>query len=396
MLDVLVISSLLSTFLIIYHHALYPLLLRLAERGLPARQLLAVEGKPYAPDSATRPFFSILVPAFNEARFIHDKLVNLACLDYPAERFNIVIACDGCQDDTANIARAFRESELARGLHIQILEFQNNRGKCAVINAVVPSLQADIIALTDVSALVSIDALKVAETNFREAEVGAVNGNYRLLHASGAGEQQYWQYQSHIKRAEERLGSVLGAHGAFYCLRKNLFQRLPADTINDDFVIPMRVIEQGYRVVYEPRINALELEQSSNAQDWKRRQRIGMGNVQQVLRLRRLFTPRYSGVAFTFFSGKGLRVLMPVFMVYVFVSSAMLNLWADALAPSSALFFQCFFSAQCAVYALAATVALSRARFGGRVGKIVFYLVSGHLANLIGACRFLFKQKTQW
>ncbi|NMV11706.1 glycosyltransferase family 2 protein, partial [Vibrio parahaemolyticus] len=101
---------------------------------------------------------------------------------------------------------------------------------------------------------------------------------------------------------------TIGSHGAFYTFRTHLFEPLEVSTINDDFILPMRIVLRGYSAIYEPNMLALELEQSSDDADFKRRLRISAGNMQQLMQLKKLLLPRYRGTAFAFLSGKVLRL----------------------------------------------------------------------------------------
>ena len=371
------LSVVFSGILIIYHHVIYPLLLK------KVLQKYDSNPKPIGLKDDELPSITLVIPAYNEQAFIADKIRNLACLDYPANKLAVIIACDGCSDATVNIAQStVNEAELSH-LSIDVAAFDKNRGKISVINSVTAIIQTDLLAFSDVSSLISIDALRIAAGRFADPSVGAVNGNYRLLNPGNSGESDYWRYQSTIKRGEECFGSVMGAHGAFYVVRTKLFNAVPVDTINDDFIIPMRIVEAGYRVVYEDRINAVELECSDDALNWHRRIRIGMGNMQQIIRLRGLFHPRFKGVSFTFFSGKGLRVLMPFLMIYCWVASGALAF--------NALFFLLLFSSQSLIYAIAAVVWIKGDSHCHRIGKAIFYLVSGHLANMIGSIKYFAK-----
>ena len=128
-----------------------------------------------------------------------------------------------------------------------------------------------------------------------------------------------WKYQSLVKTGESSIASVLGAHGAFYALRKACYEDVPADTINDDFLIPMNVIKQGFRVIYEPRVVAIELEHVNLEQDMSRRSRIAAGNFQQLVYLLPLLSPKYGWNAINFASGKALRAIMPFIFLIILV-----------------------------------------------------------------------------
>lgn len=308
-----------------YHHAAYPLLLRwlASRRPPPVRSLVACD----------LPEITVVMPAYNEAGYIAAKIRNLAALDYPADRLRVLIGCDGCTDGTAAAARAAAAEPECGGLRVEVIEFARNRGKVAVVNELVSRVEGPIVAMSDVSALISLDALRLAAGWLTAPEVGVVCGGYRFLRPGSAGEATYWRYQTAIKQQESRLGSTLGAHGALYIFRRDLFRPLAPDTINDDFVLPMVIVGQGHRAVYEPEMVALELEQASLGTDRLRRRRIAAGNAQQAVRLRGLLSPRHGWTAFMFASGKALRVAMPLCLLVSLAGS--LALASGSAAPAS-------------------------------------------------------------
>lgn len=367
-------GTLASLGLAAYHHAAFPLALRGLTRLAPAPE------RP-APAAGPLPRITLLMPAYNEAAYIAEKIRNLAAIDYPAERLEVLVGCDGCTDMTAAIAREVGDEPECRHLRLQVVEFMANRGKVAVLNDLVRLADGEIVALSDVSALVSVDALQLAAAWFARPEIGVVCAGYRLLRPGSVGEAAYWRYQTAIKRAESRLGSTLGAHGALYLFRRDLFRQLPGDTINDDFILPMAIVGRGFRAVYEEEMVALELEQSDLALDRRRRRRIAAGNTQQVIRLLGLLHPRHGWTAFLFASGKVLRVLMPFLLAAGLLGSL-------ALAPHSVL-FALLAVLQLLLLGAATARALSPSHPLTRHFAVPHYLVSGHLAGLAGSLRYL-------
>lgn len=361
--------------LILYHHLAWPLILRRAAsrtspvlRPLP-RHLL--------------PAITLVMPAHNEARFIARKVANLAALDYPREQLHIIIATDGCTDETAAIARA----ELRRhGLSAELRVFPQNRGKVAVLNEAIGALRGGIVALTDVSALLPPDALKRCAAHFAEPGLGAVGGTYVLDKPGSAGEAKYWRWQAAGKRGEAALGAPLGLHGAFWAFRREAFAPLAADTINDDFTLPMQMVLRGWRVAYDAEIEVREAECSSPAQDLRRRRRIAAGNVQQMLRLLPLLHPRHGGVALAFLSGKVLRVVMPMLIVIAGLGTAL-------LAPHSTLF--AMLAVAGLIGLLAALGGLALGRRAPRVLAFAAYALAGHAASGLGAARYVFSRPAQ-
>ena len=387
---ILLTLTLISAFLVIYHHLGYPLILRWFHKKHP-QSPTASYPRQYtsSPIDQQLPTIAIIIPAYNEQQWIAEKIRNLAALDYPSQSLQIIIACDGCTDNSYALAVKTASEPECRHLCINICNFSKNRGKVAVLNEQIAKLDCELIALSDTSALLSIDALLLAAQRFSDPQLGVLNGHYRLLSPGSAGEQAYWDYQSQIKCSEAALGSTLGAHGAFYLFRRHLFTPLAADTINDDFILPMQIVTAGYRAAYEDAITALELEKSSDSQDHQRRRRIAAGNFQQLLRLKKLFLPRYGGVAFAFISGKGLRVMMPFLMIAALLGS----LFQATEYP----LFVLFALLQLGAYLLAGWELLYKPANSNKLCKLLAYLVGGHLAGLVGTLRYILRlDKGRW
>lgn len=382
MRSALIILFFLAAVLFAYHHFIYPKLLKIAAK----RYKKVVPAKA---DNAEPAFITVIIPCFNEQRYIADKLFNFAYLDYPRDRFKVVVANDGSNDETLAIYQQTIDHPLLTGINFELKHFSRNRGKIAVLNDVMSQYKDGLVCLSDVSALISVDAFKLISAHMQDAQIGAVAARYSILNPGSAGEEAYWSYQVAIKQDESAMGSTIGVHGALYCLRANLYKPLTAKSINDDFIIPMQVIALGYKVVYDENIIGVELEQSKQNQDYSRRIRIATGNVQQVILLKQLLHPRFGAVAFNFFSGKCLRVLMPWCMLLMLASAA-------ALAMQS-VFWAGVLIAQLAGYALAALVQWLPAVRWPKPARLMHYLVSGHLAAAAGWQRILFHcQKAAW
>jgi cellulose synthase/poly-beta-1,6-N-acetylglucosamine synthase-like glycosyltransferase len=295
--------------LILYHHIGYPLLLKLIARFRPSR----ISSRGVTDVSGHYPSVVIIIPCHNEASVIARKIENIAQLEYPRESLAAVLVLDGCTDDT-RVQAENAIAKLSDTCRWRIADYRQNLGKVAVLNEEIGQAQSEIIALSDASAVVSPDALLRAAAHFSAPNVGVVCATYVLQDEADPGEQAYWAYQRNLKMQEARAAAPMGAHGAFYLFRRRLWERLPPDTINDDFILPMRMVRDGHRAVYDETIVATELEKTAPGQDFRRRVRIGAGNMQQFLRLLSLGNPRHGLTAFVFLSGKGLRALMPLIL----------------------------------------------------------------------------------
>ncbi len=377
--------TVISGFLIIYSHAIFPLILKiLCKKANKKTEAASLGIKEY-------PSITIVVPAYNEEEYIADKIINLAALDYPSEKLNVVVYCDGCTDYTAIAAEGAIYSDLCQSLNVELIEVERNFGKIVALNKIIPGLKTDIVALSDVSALLSIDALLIAAKHFEDQKTGFVGGTYDFAEYGSVGEEAYWRYQRGVKQGEGILGGPIGCHGAFYLFRRELFISLAEDTVNDDFILPMKILGQGYKGIYESNIMALELEQAESTQDFNRRIRIATGNVQQIFYLLHLLNPKHGGVALSFFSGKALRAFMPVLLALCLSGSFVLSQSQNNLISG---IFAAGLAAQTLIYAIALfKPTLPR----HKIIDAIHYIVSGHVAGLIGLYRYTTgKHKGKW
>ena len=270
------------------------------------------------------PSVSLLVAAYNEGEVIADKIQNSLALDYPADKLEIVVASDGSKDATPKIVRPFVANENGR---VRLLDFKQNRGKMAVLNDAVSELRGDIVAFSDASSMLAPDSLRILVQSFNDPRVGAASGVYRLLKKDqarlGSQEDLYWKYETFLKVQEARLGAFTGAHGSLYAIRRALYSFPSANGLNDDFIIPMRILERGYRVAYEPA--AVAYEEAHEMEGFSRRVRITAGNIQQLREIKNLISPPRPFVLFCLLSHKTGRLLVPVFMLLALVANIALR-----------------------------------------------------------------------
>jgi lipopolysaccharide/colanic/teichoic acid biosynthesis glycosyltransferase len=360
--------------LVAYHHLVYPLALKALARRSDAH------AEPVRVGWSRLPSMALIVPAHNEERFIEAKIRNCAGLDYPAGRLRIVIVCDGCTDATVERARAAIDRLGEKAGRFELVVQANNRGKVATLNDAIAACGSDLVALSDASASLSEDALLKSAWRFAEDRVGFVTGAYAVPDGTPA-QKFYWRYQTGLKHDEAALDSPFGAHGAFYVFLRAMWTPLEPDTINDDVILPMRIVKRGFRGLYDPSIAIVECDNDHPADDLRRRQRIGAGAIQHTLRLAGLADPRRPGLALTFLSGKALRAVMPFVLIAALVSSL-------ALSASSPLFAALFF-AQLAVYAVGLAGMLFPQARRLPVVRTIAYVVEGYAAAGVGAVRYL-------
>ncbi len=189
------------------------------------------------------PSVTLVIAAHNEAGAIEARLENLLALDYPIERLEILLGLDGCNDATADRARAHEAKRL------RVIEFEARRGKAAVVNALVAEARGEIVVLGDARQRYDAGAVRALVAPFADPEVGAVTGELILTEGDGKplerGLGLYWRCEKAIRHCESQVGSVVGVTGAIYAIRRELFEALPPDTILDDVLVPMRIARRG-------------------------------------------------------------------------------------------------------------------------------------------------------
>jgi poly-beta-1,6-N-acetyl-D-glucosamine synthase len=269
------------------------------------------------------PTVSLLIAAYNEAKVISQKIRNSLELDYPEQKLEIVVASDGSTDATADIVRSFAASRTKR---VRLLNFEKNRGKMQVLNDAMPQMQGEVVAFSDASSMLARNSLRILVQSFSDSRVGAVSGVYRLLKKDeariGSQEDFYWKYETFLKVQEAKLGAFTGAHGSLYAIRRELYPFPDAGTINDDFTIPMRILERGHRVAYEPA--AVAYEEAHEMEGFSRRVRITAGNVEQLREIKGLLWPPRPLALFCLISHKTGRLVVPVLLIVALISNILL------------------------------------------------------------------------
>lgn len=270
---------------------------------------------------AWTPRVTAVLAVHDGAAHVRAKLEGLLALDYPAERLDIVVACDGCRDDTAARARALGDPR------IRVLEFAERRGKAACLNDAVAEARGEVLLMTDVRQRLEPDALRQLVANLGDAQVGAVGGQLRLFDAHtgfARGIDAYWRYETLIRASESRSGSVIGVSGALYAMRRALFRPLPAGTVLDDVLVPMQVAAAGLRVVYEPAAVAWDGSSQQPREEQRRKIRTLAGNYQLVQLAPWLLLPWRNPLWFRFVSHKLLRLLAPWLLLALALSATLL------------------------------------------------------------------------
>jgi len=262
--------------------------------------------------STVLPSVSVVISVFNEEKILHKKLLNLQAIDYPVSNIEFLFGSDGSTDASVDLLKRAQEKS------VRVNVFSERRGKAAVLNDLISIAMGDIIVFTDANTEFEPQTVRMLVKHFVDRSVGAVSGHLILRSEkdqSKTGEHSYWTFENKLKLMESKIGSLLGATGGVYAIRKELFTSLPTNvSITDDFLIPMKILLKGYRTEFEPTACAYEELENSIAGDYRRKVRIGAQNINVLPLIAPLLHPRYGFTAFSLWSHKILRWLVPFFL----------------------------------------------------------------------------------
>jgi cellulose synthase/poly-beta-1,6-N-acetylglucosamine synthase-like glycosyltransferase len=263
--------------------------------GFPALVLLRgrLRRRPYGTADIT-PSVSVVIAAHNEAAVIRSRLENLLALDYPEDRIDVVVASDGSDDGTNEILEECG-NERVRWLDLPRV------GKAEALNAAVAAADGEVLVFSDANTIFRADAVRKLVRPLADPSVGGVAGNQIYLatedgsgDSSEVGEREYWDFDRRLKVAQSAAGSVTGATGAIYAVRRTLFEPLRPE-VNDDLLNSLRVIARGYRFVFETEAVAYEAASATASANFSRRVRVIVRGLRCVLVMRGLLDPRRHG-----------------------------------------------------------------------------------------------------
>lgn len=336
--------------------------------------------------TAWEPPISIVMIVRNEERVLEDKLRNLLNLDYPEESSQIVIVSDGSTDRTEEILRAH-----LRNPRVHVVMNQFSRGKASGLNDAFEWTQGEIVVFTDARQKIEPGALRVLVESFADPDVGCVSGEL-MLGDLAAGESKrgmglYWRIEKQVRELESASGSVVGATGALYAVRRQLLTAVPEGTILDDVYIPLQVVRQGRRVIFEPRARAWDSPDLGEGLEFERKVRTLSGNY-QLLHLMPWVLTRQNPVLWRFVSHKLLRLVVPFALAAMLLAS----LWLKAPLYRVALILQLAFYA----LGLGALARLLKRGPAARAADAAATFVLLNTAAVVAFANFISGRKAAW
>jgi glycosyltransferase involved in cell wall biosynthesis len=360
----------------LYTYVGYPLwmFLRSWVRPRPQRQ------------GAILPTVSIILAVHNGAALLRQKVAHLLALDYPPDRIEIEIVSDGSTDGTDEILTEFQDPR------VKSFRCAEHCGKASALNVGMQSATGEILLFLDIRPWIESNAVQLLISNFDDPRVGCVAGELVLRddgHDPGAKAVGglYWRYEQWIRDCEAKVDSPLGVYGGFYAIRRKLARTLPEGTILDDMLQPLSVIRQGYRSVLDLRARVYDTWPKSLRGEFHRKVRTLAGNF-QLLQLAPWLLSKQNRLRFELVSHKLMRLLVPLLLVMLLISSALL--------AKHSQFYTGACAAQMGFYALAALGSGRGISILTRIAAPASAFCVLNAAVVVGFYKFLFTRGPLW
>ena len=331
----------LSSILILYIYVGYPILLKF----LPKRVSAQVSEENISPS------ITVIIPAFNEAASIESTIKNKLEQHYPAELIQVIVISDESEDATDEIV-----NQIALNDHrVSLIRQSPRQGKTAGLNLAIPQAKGEIIIFSDANSHYHPDAIQQLVNCFKDDSVGYVTGKMVYVNTDGSlngdGCSAYMKYENYMRALETQTSSIVGVDGGIDAIRKSLYQPMNADQL-PDFVLPLKVITQGKRVVYCETALLNEESLSSSQKEFRMRVRVSLRAYWAMYDMKHLFNPSEYGLfTLQLISHKLLRYLAFIPLIMAFV--------ANGLITGDSVFYSTTFLLQIIFYGAAAFVALN-------------------------------------
>ncbi|HET8964244.1 MAG TPA: glycosyltransferase [Chitinophagales bacterium] len=300
-----------------YSYLIFPWILQILSKNKSSKFI----------DTATIEFkkVSVVLAVYNEEKVIRKKIESFLALNYPVENIEFIIGSDGSTDSTEVII----EEYINQYPQIRLVKFGGRTGKSGILNQLIPLATGEILILTDANIYFEKEMVMNLIAGFFYATNGLVSANIQNTGMDKIGislqEEKYIQRENLIKYREGELwGTLMGAFGACYAVRKKLVEAIPPNHLMEDFYISMKVLEAGYKNIMSLKAIAFEDVSESVGEEFKRKVRISAGNFQNLTHFYKMLWPVYRPIGFCFLSHKVLRWLGPFLILFIVGGSAAL------------------------------------------------------------------------
>lgn len=276
-----------------------------------------------------RPRVTIVTAAYNEAAHIEATVRNKLDQDYPPELLDVIVVSDESDDGTDEIVAGIA----AQHPNVRLMRQAPRRGKTAALNLALPAVRGEVIVFADANSIYRRDTVRKLVRNFADPTVGYVTGRMVYVNPDGSlvgdGCSAFMRYENALRKAETRVGSIVGVDGGVDAVRTHLYEPMRSEQL-PDFVLPLTVIERGFRVVFEPDAMLTENTLTTGASEYRMRVRVALRALWALWDKRGLLNPlRYPLFSLQLVSHKLLRYMsfLPLFLAFLVSWPLALHSW---------------------------------------------------------------------
>lgn len=311
-MNIIIILLYLLSFLLIWQFVGYP--------SLMAIVALKSKSKPKNKDYSFQPFVSIIVPTYNEEKVIEDRNKNLFVLDYPKDKYEIIVVDSGSTDKTTVIVDKLIEKHNPSEPNLRLIKEEERKGKASAINLGKKHAKGGIVLITDANSIFDKNVLKEMTPHFKDPKVGAVGGKYCVANPENplaASESFYWDLEYIMRRGESALDSACLFHGEINAWRKDI---VDADIrmLSEDLDMCIKIRKKGFKIEYEPEARIYEPSATTAEDQIKQRKRTSIGTIQNMFKHLGFFIPPRDLYSFLIFpSHKSLAMLSPFILLTI-------------------------------------------------------------------------------
>jgi poly-beta-1,6-N-acetyl-D-glucosamine synthase len=366
--------------LIFYAYLGYPLLLAVLARWASKTRK--------SPSPKALPAVTIVFCAHNEASVLAEKIINCRSIDYPSDHLEFCVGSDGSTDETNALLQSWADQDQ----RVRLTLSAERVGKTMLLNRIVPTAKGEIVLFSDASTLFPPDAVRQHVSHYADPAIGCVGGDLVFTNttssAMSGAHGAYWRYERYLRQCESSLGTLGWVAGANYSMRRALWQAVPPH-FADDCNSPLNVIEQGYRVVYDPDATAREVAAETSKGLMRRRIRMVTRDLEALLARPALLNPlRSPGIAWSIWSHKILRWFVAPLLVFLLITNLFLL---------DRQLFQAVFALQLAFYMVCLAAYFLQGKVQIRLLSLPLYFALSNLAALFGLANVIRrKQAATW
>jgi cellulose synthase/poly-beta-1,6-N-acetylglucosamine synthase-like glycosyltransferase len=323
------------------------------------------------------PIVSVIITAHNEEKRIGQKLENTLKSDYPHEKLEIIVASDHSTDRTVEIIEQF----MPQGIILH--NYSERHGKHYCQAEAVNQARGEIIIMTDATTFLNEDAIRLIVENFADPRIGVVSGMDKVATEDGEveGEGLYVRYEMLLRSLESSVGSLIGASGSFYAIRKSICVFIYPDK-SSDFYLPLIAFTKGFKSIQDERSIGFYKVLYDPSKEFERKVRTVVHGIDVLLNFKHILNPfKYGLYSIQIISHKLMRWLVPFALIGA--------LLANSVLVDSATMFKITLLLQFLLYAMTFLAYLIKPLQWNTIFRVPYFFIMANYSILVAWIEYL-------